>query len=151
MRGFGEGILYKPKWRLWSRKQILRKLWGLFCLLEVKGTVMYIFETKGCISKWQTDSSDKVHKAYLVQVSRYKLSDKSLWPLTELEKNPIVWGTYTASLRRKKEKDLYGWAGASIFEELWLMCNGDAHCVLGRKEAQRDPQREFRLIFLVLP
>lgn len=104
------------------------------------------FETKDCISKWQTDTSDKVHKTYLVQVSRYKLSDKSLWPLTELEKNPIVWGTYTASLRRKKEKDLYGWAGASIFE-LWLMCNGDA-LVLGREEAQRDPQREFRLIFL---
>ena len=44
---------------------------------------------------------------------------------------------------REKIIDFYGWAGTRIFEELWLMCNADAQCTLGREEAQTNTHREF--------
>ena len=52
----------------------------------------------------------------------------------ELGKNSILF---------QEKIYLYGWAGTPIFEELWLMCNADAHCTLGREEAQADTQKEF--------
>ena len=41
-------------WELYSGKQIHRKLWELLYLLDVKGMIIYIFETQDCTSKLHT-------------------------------------------------------------------------------------------------
>lgn len=55
--------------------------------------------------------------------------------------------------RRKKNIDLYDGAGTLIFEDLWLMCDTDAPCAVGREaeEAQTNTGRISLLIILVLP
>ena len=57
-------ILFKPNWRLQSRKQNHRKLWELFHLLEVESIVKYIFETNNHMSKSRTHIFHKVHQGY---------------------------------------------------------------------------------------
>ena len=47
----------------------------------------------------------------------------------------------------RKKSDLYGQAGTPIFEELWLMCNADAHCTLGREGECPHKHRILCLIF----
>ena len=47
-------------------KQTLRKLWELLHLLEVEGTVRYIFETKDSMSQCHIDILYKVQQGYMV-------------------------------------------------------------------------------------
>ena len=83
-----KGILFEPTWGLQPRKQILKKLLEFFQLLEAKGTVLYIFDTKDHTSKWHTDILHKV-QGYTVQVSMYKEISRSPWPPKELEMSTI--------------------------------------------------------------
>ena len=58
--------------------------------------------------------------------------------------------SYIANTGRKKNIDLYGLVGTPIFEELWLMCNAEAHyCTRGREEAQINTPREFHDLFFL--
>ena len=78
------------------------------------------------------------------------MSSKSVRPPPELGKNANLVRSYIArSEERKSKVDLYGPAGVPILEEVWLMGNADAHCTLGREEAQTT-QRTFCSNFFVL-
>lgn len=81
-----ERILSEPNWGLKLRKQILRKFRELFCLLQVKGTVTYIFETRDHTSQWHSYSLHKVDHGYIVQINGYEVSSKSPWLRSELGK-----------------------------------------------------------------
>lgn len=53
-------------------------------------------------------------------------------------KNAILLRSYIDSIRRKEKIDLHSLEGTHTFEELWLMCNADAHGTLGREAARRN-------------
>ena len=44
--------LFEPYWVLWPGKQVLRKLWEPFHLLDIKGIIIFIIETKGHTHYW---------------------------------------------------------------------------------------------------
>ena len=46
-------------------------------------------------------------------------------------------------LEERKNIDFDGWAVIPIFDELWLMCNAEAHSTLGREEGPNKEEREF--------
>lgn len=52
-------------------------------------------------------------------------------------------------MRRKEEIDLYGQAGALIFEKLWLKSKAGTHFVLEREKAQTDTDRILCFSFLI--
>ena len=134
---------------LYPGRQNLRELWELFLLLEIKGTVIYIFQTKDGTSKWHTDILHKVHQRYTIQVSMYKASSKSPGPSTELGKNTILLRSYIASIRRGKMWS-FCLTGTPIFEKLWLMGHADAHCT-GRNGGSPNGHRILCLNFLIQP
>ena len=43
---------------------------------------------------------------------------------------------------------LYGQADTIIFEEVWLMCNADAHCIL-RREGRGPNECRERILCLI--
>lgn len=70
---------------------------------------------------------------------------------TELGRNALLFRSCIASVSRKKKKSSLWSAGTPIFEEFPLTSNADTAPEEERKEAQMDPEREFCLIFPVLP
>ena len=54
----------------------------------------------------------------------------------------ILLRSYIAGVRRKKKIALYGGADTPISEELWLMCDADAHCTLRREGEGPNKQKE---------
>ena len=49
-----EKILFRPSSGVYAKRQTLRNLQELFCLLEVEGAVIHIFEKKTLCIRWHT-------------------------------------------------------------------------------------------------
>ena len=49
-----EKILFRPSSGVYAKRQTLRNLQELFCLLEVEGAVIHIFEKKALCIRWHT-------------------------------------------------------------------------------------------------
>ena len=57
------------KLKVITQKTGFQHLWELLHLLEVEGTVTYIFETNDRTSRWHTDILRKLHSCHRVQIS----------------------------------------------------------------------------------
>ena len=65
-------------------------------------------------------------------------------PLQSWERTLFLLEVTLLASEERKKTDLYGVEqGTPIFEELWRMCNADAHCTLRREGGGPNTWREF--------
>ena len=144
--------------------------------LEVEGKCHIHFQDKGSFIKMTVMISCKVHQRYIAQVSMFKVRESHTTPQRVGEKNAILffarllafkkhlgqeWNLRCSSNTRspacwasRELQETINWplfydgGGIPTREELWLMCNVDAHCTLGRRQkAGKHTQRNFMFNF----
>ena len=136
----------------------------LLHLLEVKGMVISILETKNHTSKWHIDILHKVqqeyivqvntrihspgkHKDYIVQVNTRIHSPGKHMVQSELGKSAIHLRSYTV-LRQKKYHSWWFSGHSHLPEEVWFLWR---HTPQQREEeTETNTERSLYSIFLVL-
>ena len=145
-------MIFEPNWGLWPGKQILKKFWELFYLLEVLSTVIYIFETMGCTLEWQnkyfTENSPKMcspGKACAKPAARCH-DNVQIW-----ERILFFWEvTLLSSKERKKKKDdvyfEHALPSSGALVNVWCRCA--LHITEGRRRPKQTHQKDLMFDFL---